>query len=284
MITRGRANAVRKTGKTRPVAVGGICTPSAAASVGATSCCTAGIEYAPVLTAGPANMSGIATSYTHGEPCMYTTSGSGRVMMSPSRGTMRSWPVRPGKYARANMSRNRCRAARAAASADATRTVRGPPPPEDRSTCWPEIGQAIATRVRARRTAPQAVSLERDDKGSPRHHGTRLEEGVSDAPSALAGTIDACHWRPNGLRFSGKPSERSERPERKRGRRVRCNAMLGGWPITSAPGPGLLASRLRCDTRRSSIPHPVSRRLATGACADALCCRWPCPVRSLACR
>lgn len=28
---------------------------------------------------------------------------------------------------------------------------------------------------------------------------------------------------PNGLRFSGEPSERSERPARKRGQRVRCN-------------------------------------------------------------
>jgi hypothetical protein len=36
---------------------------------------------------------------------------------------------------------------------------------------------------------------------------------------------------PNGRAFSGEPSERSERPERMRGRRVRCNAMLGGgWP------------------------------------------------------
>ena len=32
----------------------------------------------------------------------------------------------------------------------------------------------------------------------------------------------------NKRAFSGEPSERSERPERKRGRRVRCNAMLGG--------------------------------------------------------
>jgi hypothetical protein len=32
---------------------------------------------------------------------------------------------------------------------------------------------------------------------------------------------------PNGRAFSGEPSERSERPERMRGRRVRCNAMLG---------------------------------------------------------
>jgi hypothetical protein len=36
----------------------------------ATSCCTAGVEYVPVLTAGPANISGIATSYVHGEPCI----------------------------------------------------------------------------------------------------------------------------------------------------------------------------------------------------------------------
>jgi hypothetical protein len=41
MTTRGRAKPARKTGNTRPVVVGGICTPSAAARVGATSCCTA---------------------------------------------------------------------------------------------------------------------------------------------------------------------------------------------------------------------------------------------------
>jgi hypothetical protein len=33
--------------------------------------------------------------------------------------------------------------------------------------------------------------------------------------------------RPNGRAFSGEPSERNEGPERKRGRRVRRNAMLG---------------------------------------------------------
>jgi hypothetical protein len=32
---------------------------------------------------------------------------------------------------------------------------------------------------------------------------------------------------PNGKAFSGEPSERSERPERSEGRRVRWNAMLG---------------------------------------------------------
>ena len=38
-----------------------------------------------------------------------------------------------------------------------------------------------------------------------------------------------CAHRPSNERaFSGEPSERSERPERRRGRRVRCNAMLGG--------------------------------------------------------
>jgi hypothetical protein len=37
---------------------------------------------------------------------------------------------------------------------------------------------------------------------------------------------------PNSRAFSGEPSERSERPERKRGRRVRCNAMLGSRVIT----------------------------------------------------
>jgi hypothetical protein len=38
---------------------------------------------------------------------------------------------------------------------------------------------------------------------------------------------------PNGRAFSGEPSEQSERPERQRGRRVRCNAMLGGPQISS---------------------------------------------------
>ena len=38
---------------------------------------------------------------------------------------------------------------------------------------------------------------------------------------------------PNGWAFSGAPSERSERPERSEGRRVRCNAMLGGPQISS---------------------------------------------------
>ena len=35
---------------------------------------------------------------------------------------------------------------------------------------------------------------------------------------------------PNGRAFSGEPSEQSERPERMRGQRGRCNAMLGGAP------------------------------------------------------
>jgi hypothetical protein len=37
-----------------------------------------------------------------------------------------------------------------------------------------------------------------------------------------------CQALPNGRAFSGEPSERSERPERKRGRRDRCNAMIDG--------------------------------------------------------
>src|SRR6266567_2617886 len=146
MTTRGRAKPVRKTGNTRPVVVGGICTPSAAARVGATSCCTAGVEYLPVLTAGPTNISGIATSYVHGEPCMYATSG--RVMKSRSRGTIRSWPVRPGKYARANISKKRCRVARVVASVGAARWIRGASLPIDRLTCWLDTVQVIATRVR----------------------------------------------------------------------------------------------------------------------------------------
>ncbi len=43
-VLRNKTDRSDKTGNTWPVAVGGIDTPSAAASVGATSCCTAGIE------------------------------------------------------------------------------------------------------------------------------------------------------------------------------------------------------------------------------------------------
>ncbi len=171
-------------------------------------------------------MIGIETSYAHGEPCMYATSGSGRVMKSPSRGTMRSWPVRPGKYARANMSRNRCRAARAAASADATRRVRGPSLPEDRLTCWPEIGQAIATRVRARRTAPQTVSLEEMTKVrrvvtapvSKRRSAIRCRLSVEPSTPAMGG-------------LTGGGSAAS--PGAKRSERVRCTRGLGarGRPL-----------------------------------------------------
>ena len=146
MTTRGRAKPARKTGNTRPVAVGGICTPSAAARVGATSCCTAGVEYVPAFTAGPTNMSGIATSYVHGEPCMYATSA--RVMKSPSRGTIRSWPVRPGKYARANISKKRCRVARVVASAGASCWIRRASLPIDRLTCGLDTVQVSATMVR----------------------------------------------------------------------------------------------------------------------------------------
>src|SRR5947207_12950156 len=146
MTTRGRAKPVRKTGNTRPVDEGGICTPSAAARVGATSCCTAGVEYVPVLTPGPTNISGIATSYVHGEPCIYATSA--RVMKSPSPGTIRSWPVRPGKYARANISKKRCRVARVVASVGAALWVRGASLPTDRLTCRLDSVQVIATSIR----------------------------------------------------------------------------------------------------------------------------------------
>ena len=45
-------------------------------------------------------------------------------------------------------------------SAGAARRIRGASLPEDRLTCWPETVQAIATRVRVRRTAPQAANFE----------------------------------------------------------------------------------------------------------------------------
>src|SRR5688572_7113272 len=177
ITTRGRAKPVRKTGNTRPVAVGGIWKPSDAASVGATSCCVAGTEKTPVFTAGPANISGIETSYDQGEPCMYATFGSGRVMKSPSRGTIRSWPVRPGKYARANISRKRCRVAESGGAC---------------LTCSPETVQVIATRLSASRLAPQRGNFEmtevrrvvmaapfRKSSGEPRRNRTlNLQSGL----------------------------------------------------------------------------------------------------------
>src|ERR1043165_8721681 len=77
---------------------------------------------------------------------MYATSA--RVMKSPSRGTIKSWPVRPGKYARANISKKRCRVARAVASAGAACWIRATSLHTDRLICWLDTVQVIATRVR----------------------------------------------------------------------------------------------------------------------------------------
>src|ERR1700720_2879727 len=77
-------------------------------------------------------------------------------MKSPSRGTIRSWPVRPGKYARANMSRNRCRAAREAALGDAACRIPNALFPADRLTSWLDADQAVAARIRVMRTGKAA--------------------------------------------------------------------------------------------------------------------------------
>src|SRR3954462_7358009 len=69
-------------------------------------------------------------------------------MMSPSRGTIRSWPVRPGKYARANICKKRCRVARVVASTGAAFWICGASLPIDRLTSWLDTVQVIATRVR----------------------------------------------------------------------------------------------------------------------------------------
>ena len=75
--------------------------------------------------------------------------------------------------------------------------------------------------------------------------------------------------RPNERAFSGEPSERSERPERMRGRRVRCNAMLDGMLFPSdklqrtgrcaaapfeAAGQAVLAATLRVNYQDASEP------------------------------
>ena len=56
-------------------------------------------------------------------------------------------------------------------------------------------------------------------------HSCPTDESEDDTPGA--GHRQSPR-RPNGWAFSGEPSERSERPERSEGRRVRCNAMLCG--------------------------------------------------------
>jgi hypothetical protein len=71
------------------------------------------------------------------------------VMKSPSRGTIRSWPVRPGKYERANISKKRCRVERMFASAGAAaRCFGGEGLPIDRLTCGTDIVQVIVTRTK----------------------------------------------------------------------------------------------------------------------------------------
>ena len=57
----------------------------------------------------------------------------------------------------------------------------------------------------------------------------RTPTAVNARPSKECCTFH--HLPPNGRAFSGEPSERSERPERMRGRRVRCTAMLGSRPV-----------------------------------------------------
>jgi hypothetical protein len=55
---------------------------------------------------------------------------------------------------------------------------------------------------------------------------------------------------PNGRALSGEPRERSERPERTRGRRVRGNAVLGGLLLIVRAA---IPSTVRF--QRSSQPH-----------------------------
>ena len=84
---------------------------------------------------------------------------------------------------------------------------------------------------------------------------------------------------PNGRAFSGEPSERSERPERMRGQRVRCNAMLGGTALTA--GPIFRTSKLsaagtevwpRCPSRQLLTCRAASLRKCQGGlrCSEGL--------------
>ena len=63
----------------------------------------------------------------------------------------------------------------------------------------------------------------------------------------------------NSRAFCGEPSERSERPERKRGRQVRCNAMLGSPPLIQ---PYVQRQELPCDRQKFfGWERPESHRL-----------------------
>jgi hypothetical protein len=81
---------------------------------------------------------------------------------------------------------------------------------------------------------------------------------------------------PNGRAFSGEPSERSERPERKRGRRVRCNDNMRGpsRPLSTigSPRASLILARSnstaptkgrRYECRRDPSDLPRSKRKKT---------------------
>jgi hypothetical protein len=69
--------------------------------------------------------------------------------------------------------------------------------------------------------------------------GCRQDEGRPD---------EAGHGTPDGWAFSGEPSERNERPERKRGRRVRCNAMLGGSGLSDFLARSGIATALNAES------------------------------------
>jgi hypothetical protein len=62
--------------------------------------------------------------------------------------------------------------------------------------------------------------------------------------------------------FSGEPSEQSERPERMRGRRVRCNAMFGGDARCSHT----IWNTDLSDRRRSPYPAATASRCAASFC------------------
>ena len=86
---------------------------------------------------------------------------------------------------------------------------------------------------------------------------------------------------PNDLELSGEPSERSERPERSEGRRVRCSDVLGDDENEARPdGTEVRATALR-DSPGSAIsgaldgedftpgPHQGGRLTAGGSAARA---------------
>jgi hypothetical protein len=96
-----------------------------------------------------------------------------------------------------------------------------------------EFVHTLDLELMPHRKAERPLRLTRHLRDARRNgkHPNRVSNARSSCPPAALHRVPA-----NGRAFSGEPSEQSERPERKRGRRVRCNAMFGRLPNFAAAG------------------------------------------------